>query len=461
MGITNISRRELLQTTGVMTAGLIGVNAFENEPVYADGNGFGYGPLVADPNEILDLPKGFSYTVFSRTGDWMDDDLKVPGAHDGMAAFPGPRGLTVLVRNHELSPVEADKTDSRLLGHVPTDAYYDFGAGEKPCIGGTTTLLYDTKNKRLVKHFTSLIGTIRNCAGGLTPWRSWLTCEENVDRKGDTMQQDHGYVFEVPVTSNQKITAPIPYKEMGRFNHEAVAVDSRTGIVYLTEDRDDGLFYRYLPHRPGDLGKGGKLQALRMVGFGTSSRNWPNEGFIPVRRPIPVEWVDIENPESPDDDLRRQGYEDKKCAKFARGEGIWYDSGHVYFACTSGGPNQKGQVFRYTPSEKEGHSGEWKQRGFLSIYCQPNDINLLQMADNLVVAPWGDVIICEDGGPVNRLIGITPEGKLYRFASNSLNGSEFAGSCFSPDGTTLFVNIQTPGMTLAITGPWSKLERNA
>ena len=458
------TRRDALTTTGVMLAGLAGLNLFDREPIYADGDGFGYGPLKEDPENIIDLPHGFSYHLFSQTGEWMDDDLRVPGAHDGMATFPGPRGTTLLVRNHELSPVEIEASslrgDSHLLSRLPKEKFYDLGQGKRPAAGGTTTLVYDTRKRELTRHFTSLVGTTRNCSGGPTPWRSWLTCEETVDRKADLVEQDHGYIFEVPATARPELAEPIAYKAMGRFNHEAVAVDSRTGIVYLTEDREDGLLYRFLPVRPGRLGEGGKLQCLVLGGdLGTNTRNWPEEGWFPVHQTVAVKWIDVENVESPDDDLRQQGGS-KGAARFARGEGIWYDSGTVYFACTNGGPNKKGQIFRYVPSEQEGQAGENKNPGSLTLFCQPNDSGLLQMADNLAVAPWGDVIICEDGDPVNHLVGVTAKGKLYRFARNKMNDSEFAGSCFSPDGTTLFVNIQTPGMTLAITGPWHLLERN-
>ena len=461
---SKITRRDYLKATGVFAAGILGVNHFDVGPAWAGVQGFGYGPLEADPEGILELPAGFSYTSFSRTGEWMDDKLKVPGLHDGMAAFPGPRGTTILVRNHELSRDQQDISyhggDHRLKQRFPKGFVYDSGFGRRPALGGTTTLVYDTKYQKLLRHYLSLAGTTRNCAGGPTPWGSWLTCEETVDRVGEPNEQDHGFVFEVPATSRRKIAKPIPYKAMGRFNHEAVAVDSRTGIVYLTEDREDGLLYRFLPKRRGHLVKGGRLQALKIKGESAlDTRNWPDTRWLPVRQSMDVEWVNVVNVESPNDDLRHQGVNDHGAAIFARGEGIWYDSGVLYWTCTNGGPNQQGQVFRYRPSSQEGASGEESEPGQLEIFSQPDNSKILQHADNLTVAPWGDVIICEDGGPVNYLVGITPLGKLYRFARNTLNGSEFAGSTFSPDGSTLFVNIQKPGVTLAITGPWYGLEK--
>ena len=462
-----ISRRNYIKATGVIAAGVWGINHFDVAPTYATAEKFGFGPLVDDPAGILDLPIGFKYTAFSKTGDLMDDNLKVPGAHDGMGAFSGPRGTTILVRNHELSPdlknISSHLGDPLLLQNLPTDRIYDVGRGKQPAIGGTTTLIYDTKRQRLLRHSLSLTGTTRNCAGGPTPWRSWLTCEETVDRMGELIEKDHGYIFEVPARVHVGLARPVPYKAMGRFNHEAVAIDPRTGIVYLTEDREDGIFYRFLPQMPRERGKlvyGGRLQAMKLKGERKAdTRNWPDADWMPVRTPLDVEWVDIENVEAPDDDLRKQGADEKNAAVFARGEGIWYERGVIYWACTSGGPNKEGQIFRYYVSDQEGNPEENISPGRLEIFSQPNNSKLLKSADNLVVAPWGDIIVCEDTAPENHLVGITPEGILYRLARNALNNSEFAGSTFSPDGSTLFVNIQRPGITLAITGPWTSLPR--
>src|SRR5690606_36611245 len=139
-------------------------------------------------------------------------------------------------------------------------------------------------------------------------------------------EKDHGYVFEVPATETVGLADPLPIKAMGRFNHEAVAVDSRTGIVYLTEDRGDSLIYRYIPNTRGKLHRGGKLQALAIVGQKScDTRNWETLSApkLPLRQPVDVEWIDIENVESPEDDLRYQGF-NKGAACFARGEGMWY-----------------------------------------------------------------------------------------------------------------------------------------
>ena len=161
----------------------------------------------------------------------------------------------------------------------------------------------------------------------------------------------------------------------------------------------------------------------------------------------------MDNVESPNDDLRLRGHQ-QGAAIFARGEGMWYDNNTVYFACTNGGKNQSGQIFKYVPSIHEGTKKEDNNTGKLTLFVEPNNTNIVEFADNLTVAPWGDIIIAEDGPKVQYLRGITPEGKMYTLARNSLNLVEFAGPCFSKNHNSLFVNMQIPGLTLEITGPW-------
>jgi hypothetical protein len=132
--------------------------------------------------------------------------------------------------------------------------------------------------------------------------------------------------------------------------------------------------------------------------------------------------------------------------------------GNVYWACTNGGGKQFGQIWRYRPSPAEGRTPEDQSPGELELLFEPNHNRILQNADNLIVAPWGDLIVCEDREERDHLVGITPEGGFYRLARNALNHSELTGSTFSADGTTLFGNIQDPGMTLAITGNWPTVQ---
>ena len=352
--------RILLRKCGFATVGLLALRRHSLGYDFldsADAAPYGYGPLLSDPNKILDLPKGFSYKVISRTAERMDDGLLVPGMHDGMAAFPGPHGKTILIRNHELSPESIRHSPygerNQLLKNLADEQLYDTGRRKTPGLGGTTTLVYDTRSQKLEKHFLSLAGTHQNCAGGATPWNSWISCEETVVRAGGSIEKDHGYNFEVPATDQTGLAPPLPLKAMGRFNHEAVAVDPRTSIVYQTEDRRDGLLYRYIPDAPGKLAAGGRLQALAIKGSRSfDTRNWGRSPTILVGQKFDVEWVDLNNTDSPSDDLRLQGFANG-CARFAAGEGMQYSQGSVLFTCTFGGRREKGQIWKLTPSAFE------------------------------------------------------------------------------------------------------------
>ncbi|NUM52169.1 MAG: DUF839 domain-containing protein [Candidatus Hydrogenedentes bacterium] len=458
-----ITRRRFLATAAAVTAGFSGLRAFVYGAVESAPDpamlAAGFGPLIPDSAGLFDLPKGFVYTIVSRAGDKMDDGFVVPSEADGMAAFAGPDGKTIVVRNHELSP---DKPEwgpygaaNELFEKIDRAMLYDAGRGKAPCLGGTTTFVYDTKTQKLGRQYLSLAGTGRNCAGGPTPWNTWITCEETVQRADDSFEKDHGYNFEVPASASIRLAEPHPIVEMGRFNHEAIAVDPKSGIVYETEDREDGLIYRYTPNTPGDLHKGGKLQALVVCDKASlDTRNWGyGSAMVPLGEKLGVKWIDMEDVQSPNDDLRARGF-DSGAARFARGEGMWYGRDAVYFACTNGGKAQRGQIWRYTPSPVEGTAGEEKQRGTLELFVEPNNSALVDNADNLTVAPWGDLIVAEDGKNEQYLVGVTPEGKLYHLGKNAKSSSELAGVTFSPDGSTLFFNIQHEGLTLAITGPW-------
>lgn len=420
-------------------------------------SGAGYGPLVRDPAGIIDLPAGFSYTAFSRIGEEMDDGLLVPGQHDGMAAFAGAGGTVVLVRNHELKETQAAKgpfgADNARLGRVRADRVFDRGGGTLPGQGGTSTLVYDPVQRRVMKQSMSLLGTIYNCAGGPTPWGSWLTCEETTVGKADGLDQDHGWVFEVPHDATEPVE-PLPITAMGRFRHEAVAVHPMAGCVYQTEDLADGVLYRYLPKAPGRLHEGGRLQALVVRDKATADlKNWKGGTPVSVGTRFSVGWVDLDDVRSPKDDLRLQAAA-KGAALFARCEGIWWGVDAAYFAATTGGIKQLGQIWKYTPSPHEGTPEEATAPATLELILEPNDSTVVNNADNITVAPWGDLMVCEDGEGQNGLIGVTATGTPYRLAMVRTNKSETAGATFSPDGSILFVNIQNPGVTLAITGPW-------
>ncbi|NBC64927.1 MAG: DUF839 domain-containing protein [Bacteroidetes bacterium] len=467
----SISRRHFLKQATAFTLGFSGLQLIMNTgPGYATAlrNSQGFGPLIKDPNGIFDLPEGFSYRIISEFGDKMNDGFYVPSSPDGMAAFPGANNTTVIVRNHEVN-AEASRVegpffsaeDPNLFDTIDPELVYDTGNGF-PALGGTTNLVYDTKNQKVLSQHLSLAGTIRNCAGGPTPWNTWITCEETVQLADDRFAVDHGYVFEVPASHKPELTKAVPIKEMGRFNHEAVAVDPESGVVYLTEDRHDGLLYRYIPNTKGKLVEGGKLQALVIKDNpGLDTRNWNEERTVEVGMSLDVEWVDLENIQSPEDDLRLRGFYGKGAARFARGEGMWYGNNAVYFACTNGGYAKIGQIWKYTPSTDEATPAEVNNPGTLELFVEPNDATVIENADNLTVSPWGDLIVCEDGSGGDYyksggqyLVGITPEGQIYKFGRNGFDESELTGATFSPDGSTLFFNIQEPGLTLAVTGPW-------
>ncbi len=459
-GRSAATRRHFLQTAAAFSLGFVGLHrlsAGQNGPA-SSSLVDRFGPLIPDPKGILDLPKGFGYRVVARAGDTMTDGFFVPGRQDGMATFPGSGGRTILICNHEVSAGSPGKegafgSRNELFGKLDSDLVYDKGRNDQPCLGGTTTMVYDTQNRRLVHSFLSLAGTVRNCAGGPTPWNSWITCEETVEREGAVLAKDHGYCFEVPATSEPVVARAKPLTDMGRFNHEAVAVDPVSGIVYQTEDRADGLIYRFIPKTRGRLAEGGRVQALGFKGpKRVDTRNWDQQRVRPGS-PVEVTWIDLDDVDSPNDDLRYRGFE-KGAARFARGEGMWYGRNAVYFACTNGGREKKGQIWRYTPSAYEGASNEATAPGMLELFIEPNDGTLIENADNVTVTPWGDLILCEDGDYEQYLVGVTPQGGIYKFGRNAISRSEFAGATFAPDGSTLFVNMQSEGMTLAIAGPW-------
>lgn len=429
-----LNRRHFLAATGTAFAALAASGCVVR-PRSAAAAGFPVGTaLVPDPRGVLDLPPGFSYQVLARRGDAMSDGGKVPDNADGMGCFELPGGRLALVCNHELTPNED-------AGGNPSPAF-DYRDNGSVLPGGTTTLVLDARTLKLLQHYRSLAGTIRNCAGGVTPWGSWLSCEENTTRAGQGVKQDHGWIFEVPADAPGPVD-PVPLKAMGRFNHEAAAVDPVTGAVYLTEDREDGLLYRFLPATPGRLAAGGRLQALVIDGL-PDSRNRERVAFAPGSW-HKARWIDLDNPESPADDLRKRGAA-RGATLFSRGEGIHMGTRELYFCCTSGGAARLGQIFRLRPASDE-----------LQLFFESTSIEQFNFGDNLTVAPNGHLVVCEDQytqNVDNHLRGITPAGEAYPIGRLRLQ-TELAGACFSPDGRVMFVNVFSPTMTLAITGPWA------
>ncbi|MBW2315307.1 MAG: DUF839 domain-containing protein [Deltaproteobacteria bacterium] len=430
------------------------------------GSARSYGPLSAVADEttglpLLKLPPGFRYVSLGWTGDPMTDGKATPPGHDGGAVFPGPKGTLLYIRNHELNV--HPRLDIR-RSFAATDRTYD--SAEAP--GGVTAVGFDPQRRTALATEPRLSGTLRNCAGGATPWGTWLTCEETLDGPdggyGDAdLAQTHGWVFEVAARGKAD-TRPI--RGLGRMWHEAAAIDPASGTVYLTEDRRHSGLYRFQPNVVGGVGslhRGGRLEMLALPGHAglDTSNEFPHDTWLDV------DWVPIADPERPHADpvardglgVHSQGVE-AGGASFERGEGIGYGDGRVFFVATSGGRNGGwGQVFELDPAESR-----------LRLVYESPDREVLNRPDNLAMSPRGGLILCEDAKSARPFLrGLSTEGALFDLAQNNVvldgerNGlagdfrdKEWAGASFSPDGQWLLASIQWPGITFAITGPWQR-----
>lgn len=370
----------------------------------------------------ISLPPGFSYHVVQKSGLPMSDGFAVPQRPDGMICTILKDGSLALMRNHEIGVGEG--TPSAHLTPNP-NLRFDPRAG-----GGVSRVRVDARTGKALSSNWVLAGTSRNCAGGKSPF-GYLSCEED-------FSPGHGYVFVCdPEASTLQPPKCIP--SYGRFNHEAATVDPKTNIAYLTEDRRDSAFYRFVPHKKSEP-YAGKLQALKVSG-----RPHTDTGRAAQGTQYDVSWVDIPDA-NPDADTVRQQAAKLGAARFVRGEGIWLEGSDLYFTATEGGPLARGQVFHLSLTTHK-----------LTVLAATENIRDLDMPDNLTVSPQGLIVVAEDGPGGNHLRVVSAQGEVFAFAENIVSMSEFAGPCFSPDGRFLFVNIQIDGLTLAISGPFDEL----
>ena len=494
---STVSRRRVLRAGALLGASsfaeLLRLRDAHAAPAEQTGPYGVLGPVrdLATGLELLQLPAGFRYRSYAWTGDALDDGTPCPGNHDGMAVLTSRAGVhdgeIVLVRNHERGDV-ADP--------IAAPAQYDTALvqGKRPG-GGTTTLRF--RGRDFVGARQSLGGTLWNCAGGPTPWGTWLTCEETLADRTHQGGRRHGYVFEV--RAEPRATTGAPIVAMGRFAHEAVAIDPRTNYAYLTEDqRNACTLYRFVPDdrsgTPGAYEKGGRLQAARVIGQPNADLRAPTPGTT-----LALEWIDIADPDAAPVRINQPGAGpqlpeasgradevsgpfwqawERGALRMARGEGIWQRDGTLYVVDTTAGSNAAGQ-------RGHGRGAVWQldpRNDTLRALFVPASTQEASNPDNITLSPRGGVLLCEDndGAPEEaargtRLIGLTMRGAPYVFARNNVvldearlrtagkrvaprdyRAGEFAGACFDPRGRVLFVNIQWPGITVAIWGPWSR-----
>ncbi len=380
--------------------------------------------LVAEPLGLLSVLPGFRVTLLEKAGDTMSDGYRVPAQPDGMGVFVEGDKL-VLMRNHELwaAPEGGGYTPDA----VPPEAY------DREAYGGVSRVVVDRRTLKVESSNLVLAGTLRNCAGGQSPW-GWISCEEDTTTR-------HGFAFMCDASA-PKLAKAQRIDGYGRFRHEAVAIDTSTSIAYLTEDQPDGCLYRFVPKDKAKPFEG-DLSAMAVTGIADTGK------LAPDARPT-VSWVALDDPASPSDDLRRRA-QAEGASIVRRGEGITLFEGanglEILFAATAGGSAKRGQILKLEPK------GEG---GSLSLVVEASGADDLDMPDNLCVGPHGHIFIAEDGNPPNGIRVITPSGELLTLAVNS-GGGEVAGVCMPPSGDVLFANLQQRGVTLAIEGPFAEL----
>ncbi len=290
------------------------------------------------------------------------------------------------------------------------------------------------------------------------------------------MTKDHGYVFEVDPADRRANRDPEPIKALGRYAHEAVVVDPKRGHLYLTEDASgpNGLFYRWVPPQGFRHGRGrlrtladdaGVLQAFKC--FDSGGRFVDDLSRATKTGTVyGVDWVDVPDRDAREVSVRKQ-FTEGRVTRARKLEGMWWADGGAYVVSSyardeSPGRPHDGQVWFYDPGRRT-----LTLKVLLGVNPDPSADGAFDGPDNITVSPYGGIVIAEDGDGVQHLFGATDSGRTYPIARNDLNigsaeepeYSEFAGVTFSPDGKTLYANIQDPGILLAITGPWKRQKR--
>ena len=467
-----LTRRDFLARATAMGAGVVLVGSTDmlmtTPEAAAAPNEIGYGPLVPDPAGRLALPQGFRYEIVTHAGvTTLDTGEPTPRNHDGTGAFRSRRGGTVLVNNHEIREAFGTALPVPHLAGLT----YDAGAA-----GGCTVVEVDRNGKRVGER-VGIAGTRTNCAGGQTPWDTWLTCEEVYSTAGaDGFQQDHGYVFEVDPFDDKANQNPQPIKAFGRFEHEAATVDPRTGEVYLTEDAagPTGLLYRWTPPKGYRAGRGALRRLGPTDGVLAAMQAFDRGGHVPdlslatrVGTTYSVKWNPI-----PDRDARttptRQQLPDDQITRSRKLEGAWWASqgggaDGAYIVCSFSRETDRpgvakahdGQVWFYDPRRST-----LTLRLLFGVNPTPDVDGPFDGPDNISVSPYGGVIIAEDGQGIQHLVGATDSGRTFAVARNDFQDAtknvEFTGPVYSPDRQVLFANIQEPGYMFAITGPWRR-----
>lgn len=477
----SVSRRTFL--TASATAGLVaasGVDAFA-APQRAAASLANELPVLADGGKLA-LPQGFSAKRVGTIGAEALFDTRdgkavgtTPSNLDGTGAFQW-RDRIRLVRNHECRAT-ASAPVPLVEGTV-----YD-RAGGAP-MGGNTVVETD-KDGNFIQQWVGLSGTIRNCAGGETPWGSWLACEEDTTKAGTTVftdsdgkeyvtEKDHGYVFEVfpDVVANQ---IPEPIKAWGRAVWEGAAIGPQRKDAYLTEDTGGGLFYRWTaPHgtviKPGIARQfaedDGVLQAAQLVKNGTPLVHYGELTAADLNKAYPVKWVDGgADRQAQTTDLRKQY---PGATVHPKIEGCWTDGKGLWFTLSYTNSSQAaafgidedwGMVMYYSYKDQTLTLKEyWAKDNALGAVVRGDATEAIKQfhgPDNITVSPWGGVLIAEDGDNPCSLVAFSEGTGSRELARDLADRGEWAGPCFSKTGNLLFASVQSD-CTYAITGPLAR-----